>query len=389
MRILITILFLMPFLGMAQSTVLNPDRIYNDTTQIFADSIVMLAPVLGTSDSILVITGNGSIEYRALSGLTTDNFANADLIATGSRVHIFNGHNLMIGVLNGGAAQIAVNDASDTSNSVIDLQEGYAIVGWSDDGPILRASQFYGGRTQAYMYYRDVTGDIDKTLLLDDDEMELEYNNTNTGVTHYLRMFEDSIILKAGDASELPFYIWSDHTRIRKIDQYDESTPAAGDLLIGDGVDFEKVAIGSPGEALTVNSAGTAVGWEPRMNIMQGVQDLTVNASTTTYTCFAQTGNAIETRRQMIMPIAGTLKTLYVTTLSTQDASGDLVVTVRKNGAGTALTTTISAGSAAGVFTDLSNSVTVAAGDKISIELANAATAASARVVSITAVFEY
>jgi hypothetical protein len=89
-----------------------------------------------------------------------------------------------------------------------------------------------------------------------------------------------------------------------------------------------------------------------------------------------------DTLRRTPIATAGTLTKLYVQTSTAQPASGSLVCTVRKNSVDQALTLTIAAGSAAGVFTDLVNSVTVAAGDLLGMKFQNNATAVSANVLS-------
>lgn len=81
---------------------------------------------------------------------------------------------------------------------------------------------------------------------------------------------------------------------------------------------------------------------------------------------------------------ACTIDSLYVTTNSTQPASGSLVITVTKNGADTALTITIAAGTAANTFSDTTHSVTVAAGDSLSLKFVNNATATSALLTRIS-----
>lgn len=74
----------------------------------------------------------------------------------------------------------------------------------------------------------------------------------------------------------------------------------------------------------------------------------------------------------------------------TQPASGSLVFTVQKNNVGTAITGTLAAGAGAGTTTDLTNSVSFAAGDLIVIKVVNNATSASATISrhSLLATFE-
>lgn len=111
----------------------------------------------------------------------------------------------------------------------------------------------------------------------------------------------------------------------------------------------------------------------------------TVTASSTLYgQFFFASSLSVESARQNVMPFACTIKNLYVRTSTAQSGTGNMVITIRKNGAATALTLTIAAGAAAGTFTDLVNSFTVVAGDLLSIELVNNATATSANEREIT-----
>ena len=90
-----------------------------------------------------------------------------------------------------------------------------------------------------------------------------------------------------------------------------------------------------------------------------------------------------DTLRRTPIATAGTLTKLYVQTSTAQPATGSLVCTVRKNSVDQALTLTIAAGSAAGVFTDLVNSVSVVAGDLLGMKFQNNAPATvSANVLS-------
>jgi hypothetical protein len=89
-----------------------------------------------------------------------------------------------------------------------------------------------------------------------------------------------------------------------------------------------------------------------------------------------------DTLRRTPIATAGTISRLYVQTSSAQPATGSLVCTVRKNSVDQTLTLTIAAGSAAGVFTDLVNSVSVVAGDFLGMKFQNNATTTSANVLS-------
>jgi hypothetical protein len=92
--------------------------------------------------------------------------------------------------------------------------------------------------------------------------------------------------------------------------------------------------------------------------------------------------NASDAVRRTPMVTNGTLSRLYVMTNTAQPATGSLVCTLRKNSVDQALTVTIAAGSAAGVFSDLVNSVSVVAGDQMGMKFVNNASGTSAAILN-------
>lgn len=92
--------------------------------------------------------------------------------------------------------------------------------------------------------------------------------------------------------------------------------------------------------------------------------------------------NATENARQNIVSMPGTFKSFYAQTGSTQSGTGSLVLTARKNNADTSVVITIAAGSAAGTFSDLTNSFSAAAGsDVLGVKVVNNASATSAQII--------
>lgn len=103
----------------------------------------------------------------------------------------------------------------------------------------------------------------------------------------------------------------------------------------------------------------------------------TAAGSTTSYLCPFVDG-ILTTERAMPFLRAGTVKNLYVRLATSQPASGNLVVTVRKNQVDTAITLTLtSASSAPATYSDTTHSFSIVAGDFISFGLVNNATTAS------------
>ena len=141
--------------------------------------------------------------------------------------------------------------------------------------------------------------------------------------------------------------------------------------------------------ASVLGSGNLAVAAQDSISLINNTS-VTLGASTTSYVSFcAFTTNSTEANRQVIIPVAGTIKNLYVLTSTTQSAAGTQVCTCRKNGANTAVVATITAGAAAGTFSDTTNSVSVAAGDKLSLQVQNnAASGTAATIVSVAIIIE-
>lgn len=97
-------------------------------------------------------------------------------------------------------------------------------------------------------------------------------------------------------------------------------------------------------------------------------------------------GSTTESNRFMYMAKAGTFKNLYIYTVTSQPATGSCVITVRINGVDSALTLTIAAGSAPGVFSNLINSVNYAAGDRVTLKVVNNATATASAQINSTSI---
>jgi hypothetical protein len=123
-------------------------------------------------------------------------------------------------------------------------------------------------------------------------------------------------------------------------------------------------------------------------NIMYGNLSNAIAVGLTRYYGFSDLQNTnSELLRRIILPRACTFSKFYILTSNVQPITGSYVITILKNGFATSITVTIPAGSLAGQYTDLVNSVSFAAGDGISIEVVNNALANSANIVSVSIVY--
>jgi hypothetical protein len=117
----------------------------------------------------------------------------------------------------------------------------------------------------------------------------------------------------------------------------------------------------------------------------------TVSASTTTYGTITSGVIAFNTNianREFTIPFGGTVKNLYVHTSNGQGAGGSLVITLMKNQVATSLVVTVPASGVAGTRSNLTDSFTAVAGDKLVFRLVNNHTNVSATIVSVSFIIE-
>lgn len=91
-------------------------------------------------------------------------------------------------------------------------------------------------------------------------------------------------------------------------------------------------------------------------------------------------GTTSESQVRTPVTEACTISRLYFRTTATMPTNSSIAITIFKNGAATAVTRTLAAGTVAGTYSDLTNSVSFAAGDGYGIEFKNTGTAAAAPV---------
>ena len=92
-----------------------------------------------------------------------------------------------------------------------------------------------------------------------------------------------------------------------------------------------------------------------------------------------------EVNAQVKVPFACTLRSLFFRTLTSQGANGDLVLTVRKNGADTSCRITVPASNGAGLYANITNTVSLAAGDLLSFCVDNNHSNVSCQLAGIVA----
>lgn len=151
-------------------------------------------------------------------------------------------------------------------------------------------------------------------------------------------------------------------------------------------------SVGTSGQVLTSNGAGALPTFQNAATgaaiIGGGTQALTISQATTVYfnPVYPNNSDTTESNWDFPIPKAGTLKNFYVRVKS-NTANQACTLTIRKNGADTALTLTVPS-STSGTFSDTSNTVSVAAGDLITIKDVSTTTSGTATLISCSMVLE-
>lgn len=123
--------------------------------------------------------------------------------------------------------------------------------------------------------------------------------------------------------------------------------------------------IGTP-----ISSSATMLLGAPMFLTTGGITTATIGTSTGAFITPGNTTVASDSFRQSPMPPC-VVRNLRVNLMSTSPAAGTVVITVRKNGADTAITITIPAGTTTAVLSDLTHSVVYVEGDRLSIGITN------------------
>jgi hypothetical protein len=116
------------------------------------------------------------------------------------------------------------------------------------------------------------------------------------------------------------------------------------------------------------------------VNILHNVLGQTFSGAAspvTRYHSISGTISTLSTNCQIPLPTSCVFQNFYFRTYGAQPATGSLVLTLQKNAVDTAVVITIAAGSAAGNFSNNTNSVTFAVGDTWQIKLVQNATSLS------------
>jgi hypothetical protein len=149
------------------------------------------------------------------------------------------------------------------------------------------------------------------------------------------------------------------------------STPTDGGIAYGDGTSYQFTAAGTTGKILQSTGTSAPVWADGGTMMLSGLSNNTAVNNTTLY--FPIVGNIaggaadLQAGLRTLVSRSGTLKNLYVKISAALAAGKTGTVTVYKNGVATSLVATLSVGPT--LFSDVSNSVSVAAGDEIGIKV--------------------
>jgi len=125
------------------------------------------------------------------------------------------------------------------------------------------------------------------------------------------------------------------------------------------------------------------------MNFVNGMMFTTLGSSSSSYASVPDNNNQFNSYAfgKYSIPLSGTFSNMYVETNGAQPASGSLTCTLFLNGVATSLSVVIPASAPTGVYSDLTDSVSVGTADLVAYHCVNAATATSTELVYISSLF--
>lgn len=144
------------------------------------------------------------------------------------------------------------------------------------------------------------------------------------------------------------------------------SNPSDGDTIVFDSATNQWLAQGSSSSAPVFWRVGTALGAGQTQYVSNSL------ASTT------------ESNAQVPCPVTGTISSMYILIATAQPVDASLVLTFRKSGADTSLVVTVPASSGAWtVYSDITHSFSVTAGDLIDVKAVNNSASTSASISQV------
>lgn len=245
----------------------------------------------------------------------------------------------------------------------------------------------------------------DSIVISDSADTNKAKNVTFTNIKAFLKTYFDTIYTTAtAVATQITTALAPYGLIANRIDQNNASTTSAqlatvisdetgtGALVFGTSPTLSSPIVGTQSaldnstKAASTAYTDAAVALAP--NQIFSAPSATVALLTTSFFFLSGStiGSTTESNRFMYMPKAGTFKNLYIYTVTSQPATGSCVITVRINGVDSALTLTIAAGSAPGVFSNLINSVNYAAGDRVTLKVVNNATLTASAQINSTSI---
>src|SRR5574341_1082320 len=157
---------------------------------------------------------------------------------------------------------------------------------------------------------------------------------------------------------------------------------AQGDILYRGTLTWARLAAGTLGQALKTNGAGANPAWATYGFWLAWSPDINLGAGATKYVNWGAFDAASEPNVSIPAPYAMTFKNMRAFTGGSPGAGQSYTITLRKNGADTALAVTISDGGTSG--SDLADTVAFAAGDTISVKCVASAGANNTGGINVT-----
>jgi len=152
-----------------------------------------------------------------------------------------------------------------------------------------------------------------------------------------------------------------------------------GQMIYWNGTSWALLSPGTAGQILQTNGASANPNWDERRTAFAAINTYTPNVTFYGGLTGITVGSAPESSYQMLLPMAGTFRNLYVHLTVAPGTGNTVQFTLRVNGATPSGAPTCTVSGTATICSDTTDTAAISAGDLVAYQMVSSASASTAR----------